>query len=1084
LPALSVYMSNRLEVLAQKLSEILRKPLASPFHTELVVVQSKGMETWVRMELARHHGVCANLAFPFPNAIVHKIFSEAFGDLPEASLYDPLIMTWSIMGLLWPREEMAGYEEVRLYLGDPPRAPKLYQLCRRIADTFDQYLVFRPEMVLQWDNGKGSHWQASLWRKLTGAQASFHRAALKRDLLERIRDRAIPRASLPQRISIFGISTLPPYHMDIFAALSEMLEVNLFLLAPCKEYWADIVSDREAKKYRKKEKGVLSADRLHLEKGNSLLASMGVLGRDFFSRVMELECDPHEYWQDPDPKDMLSCLQSDILLLRERGREPREKTVVSEEDFSISIHSCHSPMREMEVLQDYLLFLFERYPELEPRDVLVMTADIEAYAPLIQAVFETPEDNGKRIPYRIADRSLRAESQVAETFLAILDLCGSRFRPSEVLPILECPSVHERFAIEEGELPLINRWIAETRMSWGIDGEHRKSMDLPPFHENTWRFTLDRLLLGYVLPGGEERTWQGILPYDHVEGDDADRLGRFAEFLETLFSFVTELSQERTLAEWSRFLNLLLDRFFQPGGETEGEIQMIRQALLDLEDQGARSGFHEKVDREVIKTHLAPQLEQQGLGFGFITGGVTFCAMLPMGSIPFKVLCLVGMDSRSYPRSDRKLGFDLMAQHPKPGDRSRRNDDRYLFLEAILSARKLLYVSYVGQSAQDNSEIPPSALVSELLDYLKQGFIHPEKAITDHVFTAHRLQAFHHQYFRGEKKLFSYSEENLEAARCALKQKIPSKPFIRRDLSKPSAEWKILDLARLARFFENPARFLLKERLGILMERKSTPFHDREAFMLEGLERYRFEQMLVETALSGRDLRESLPVVRSSGLLPHGIPGECFYERVRQEAESFAARIETLTQKPPLEPLRFLFTLQEVKLSGLIQDVHATGLVRYRYARLRARDHLRTWLYHLALNAFGPEGYPQQSILLGKEESWVYLPLREARKILERYLALYMDGLRRPLRFFPESSMKYAHAVIEKAQSEDAALQEARETWNGSDFVVGEGREEYYQICYGDMDPLNEDFQGFAVEIYTPLLGFREKAKHAPFQRP
>jgi exodeoxyribonuclease V gamma subunit len=1069
---LRLYTSNRMEILAQKLAELLRTPLSSPLEKEVIVVQSRGMERWVRMELARYHGICANVQFPFPNAIIQEIYSRVFKDLRDDPIYDPVIMTWKIMGLLPSCAKMPGFEAIRFYLEKRGNHLKWFQLSRRIADIFDQYLVYRPEMILDWEEGKENHWEALLWRKLVEGREKNHRAALKKTFLEMIRRRAVGAGSLPKRISIFGISTLPPYHMEIFGAISKLIEVNLFLMNPSKEYWADIVADKEIERFMKREGG---DDALHLETGNSLLANMGALGRDFFVLVTGLESEEHECFEEAEARDMLSCIQSDILLLREPGRAAEDKRVVSQDDTSIQVHSCHSPLREMEVLYDSLLSMFEMNPDLEPRDIVVMMPDIEVYAPFIHAVFDIPGDDYKRIPFSIADRTVRSESRVAEAFLAILDLSGSRFCASEALSLLECDSIRQRFHLSEDDLPIIHRWVIETGIRWGIDARHREELGLQPQSENTWRFGLERLVLGYAMPGQEEKMFRGILPYDYVEGEEALLLGKFAEFGEALFSHAPGLGEARTLSEWSKSLIAILDRFFLPEGEDAREIHVIRDTIHSLTRDEELSGFHEEVELEVIKEFLLRDLEKQGFGFGFITGGVTFCAMLPMRSIPFKVICLAGMNNDAYPRQSKKLGFDLMAKHPKTGDRSRRKDDRYLFLEALLSARNTFYISYVGQSVQDNSYIPPSVMVSELFDYIEKAFTIPHKAITNHVLTSHRLQAFSPTYFRGEKKYRSYSEENFQAARRAVEERIPPKRFISKRLPEPSEEWKELDLGQLSSFFGNPARYLLRERLGIRLEMRSRRLNDIEPFEVEGLDKYVLEQMLVEKGTSGWDLKGFGAIAKSSGQLPHGTLGDCFYERIREGAEEFVDMVKAYTGERPLPALESKIRLAGCVLKARLGRVYPEGLIHYRYAKLKAKDHLGIWLPHLFLNCSVPTQYPRNSILLGKGEIWRYAPLDGSKEILEGLLEMYLEGLSKPLPFFPEVSLRYAEGLIEKGKSEEVGLVDAKKKWKGSDFSRGEVEDEYYKICFGETDPLDAEFQELAIEILAPLIQSRKR---------
>lgn len=1075
MPGFKLYTSNRLEVLAEKLAEVLSVPLASPLESEIILVQSKGMERWVSMELARRQGICANCRFPFPNNFVYAIFREVIPNLSEVSSFDPRIMTWKIMGLIPSCLEREGFESLRVYLGEDKSNLKLFQVSDRIADIFDQYIIFRPEMILRWEEGKDDHWQAALWREIVKENGKTHRAALQKTFLDAIRESSVELRNLPSRISVFGISALPPFHLQVLAAISQVIEVNLFLLNPSREYWADIVSSREMKRITERQRKADNlSDDLHLEKGNSLLASMGTLGRDFFSLIYELGRDEHEFFVDPGEKSLLHAIQSDILNLRERSAEMKSET--SESDDSIQIHSCHSPMREVEVLQDRLLSMFEADPTLLPRDILVMAPDIEVYAPFIQAVFSIPTDDPRWVPFSIADRGVRKESQLIDAFLNLLDLHGSRFGASQVLTILESPAVQKRFGLSETDLELIHGWVRETGVRWGIDGESRGVLGLPAFKENTWRAGIERMLIGYAMPDQDQKMFMGILPYDRIEGGEAAVLGNFVGFLERLFGSAKEMGDLRTLEEWDKFLSNLFEEFFLPDEEMSRDAQVIRQTLHDLAGKQPLSGFNEKIGLDVIKSYLRHFLEKEGFGFGFLTGGLTFCAMLPMRSIPFKVICLVGMNDNAYPRQTKSLGFDLIAKNPRPGDRSRRNDDRYLFLETILSARAKLYVSYVGQSIQDNSLIPPSVLVSELTDYIRQGFEVPGKEILEHVVTKHRLQAFSPEYFKKNGKFFSYSIENFEAAQSALHPRKEPPPFISKGLSEPGEEWKTVELDQLCRFYGNPAKFLLNQRLKIYLEEKSVILDESEPFGLEGLEKYQVEQYLVERGLGKCDLRDCLPIFKAWGQIPQGTPGECCFDEICAEVKSFVDRIIFRIEGESLDPLDVDLNVGGFRLKGRIENIYADGLLHYRYAALKPRDRLKLWIYHLLLNQLRVEGYPRHGTLICKDLECRYPPVEESEKMLEGLLKIYWDGLINPLHFFPVSSWTYVES-LEKGRGEEKALADATTKWIGSEFSRGESEDPNYQLCFGKMDPLDKEFQRLAIEVFRPILRYEENVK-------
>ncbi len=1080
---LRLYTSNRMEILADLLSQVLRKPLPSPLEPEIIMVQSAGMERWLRMQLALRHGVCANVQFPFPNTFIRDISKRILGRLPEKSPFEPAVLTWRLFALLPPSMEQPGFESVRAYLQRGKRDLKQYQLAATVADLFDQYLIFRPEMIRIWEKGKQKHWQAVLWRRLVEDKKVFHRAELHDQLIAALDEGRAPVPDiLPGRISVFGIATLPPFHIQILSALSRNTEVNLFLMNPCREYWGEIFSEHEEQAFlRTKGQREGRKELLHLEEGNSLLASMGTLGRDFFSMVTELECEERELFDDPKPETMLQTIQSDILHLKDRGSAGQEKAVFSLGDQSIQIHSCHSPMREMEVLHDRLLSLFEQDPTLEPRHILVMAPDIEVYAPFVQAVFGVPEKEEMRIFFSIADRSPKSKNLLVEPYLFLLDLSKGRLTAAEVLSLLECPAVRGRFGLSEKDLSMIQRWIRESGIRWGRDGAHRKALGLPPFPENTWRFGLDRLLLGYAVSRSmKDRMFKNILPYDRVEGEDALVLGRFTAFLDVLISKTATLEETRTLPEWSETLADVLDSLFSEEEPWERDARVIRLILADLTEQAVVSGFSGEVSIDPVKNHVLKQLAKTAYGSGFLTGGVTFCSMLPMRSIPFRVICLVGMNNDAYPRQTRTLGFDLMAREPKRGDRSRRNDDRYLFLETMLSARETLYISYVGQSSEDNSTMAPSVLVSELTDYLEQNFqldASSDISLRDHLFFRHRLQGFSPAYFSGDGKYFSYSEENRDAARQKLQPPRRVSPFIPSRLSTAGDEWKSVDLSAFLAFFAHPARFLLKERLGILLDRKDTRIEEKEPFNLEGLERYKLDQKLVRKRMAGGKSPSVFSLLKAEGRLPHGMPGECTYERLWEGADTFARKVLEQTGAIKSEALEVDSVLNEIMVKGRIDGMYSRCLVQYRYAKAKAKDHVTLWIKHLFLNLSQDHKGAGESMLLSRDGTWRYSPVDSPLKILEQMAGLFLRGLEKPLPFFPETSFVYARLILDKKKKETYAMEKARETWLGNEFRAGTGEyeDDYYQLCFGSTDPLDRAFRDLALKIYAPLLSAIKK---------
>jgi len=1080
---LKIYTSNHMEILAQQLARIVREPLPSPISSEIIVVQSRGMERWVSMEIAGHNGICANCSFLFPNLFLHEIVKKLIPDLPEDSPFDPVTMTFKIMNVLQSSIDLPGYESLKRYLVDDKNGMKLFQISQKIADLFDQYLVFRPEMIFRWEKGKEDHWQAQLWREISSGKESLHRARMRKTLLEKIKKQSHEIKNLPDRISIFGISYLPPFHLETFIEISRLSQVNLFLMNPCREYWAEIVSPRQIKEIQRKyitSTGV--TEELYLEEGNRLLASMGTLGRNFFSMISGMDCQMFEQFKDAEERSMLSKIQSDILNLKSRGFSRLDSvpdlntsgisspsrnrfSLQQHSDTSVQIHSCHSPMREIEVLHDNLLAMFEEDPDLLPKDIVVMAPDIESYAPFIQAVFDAQTDEALRIPFTIADRGLRKESRIIEGFLSILNLKGSRFGATRVMALLESAGIKERFGLTESDIEIAERWIKETNIRWGMDADFRRELGLPGFSENTWKAGIERLLLGYAMPGLDRNLFSGILPYDPIEGGEVKILGKFLDFLDRVFTCIGSLDSPRTLSEWHVKLVEILEDFFAPDEDSEQEIQVLRRILDTLSRTEELSGFDGPVEIEVVKCFLENLLESVNFGTGFISSGVTFCAMLPMRSIPFKVVCLVGMNMDAFPRESKILSFDLMAKNPRIGDRSRRNDDKYLFLEAIISARNKFYISYVGQSIRDNTRIAPSVLVSELMDYIKEGFGLSE----DQVVTLHRLQAFSPEYFKSGGKLFSYSMENF-AAGCSRYERKDIPGLISSKLPDPAQEWKHLDIKEFSAFFSNPDKFLLEKRLGIYLPERADVSDERENFSLGHLEKYVLDQEMVLHRLSGSDLKDFFPVKKASGQLPHGNVGEFVYNEMSLDAEGFVRKIEDHITGKRLDDHTVDINIAGFNLCGRLTDIYEQGLIRMRYVRTKPKYLLETWVNHVILCVLVEGKRPVKSFLLCKDAAWEFAPVSNSTDILNGLLKLFWKGMSEPLHFFPESSFEYARKLLMKHQTIPEALSSAKNKWIGNDFARGESEDPYFERCFGRTDPLDDDFEKISEEVFASLL--------------
>lgn len=1118
---LNLYRSNRTEKLVDALADVLRVPLADPAATAIVSVQSLGMRTWLGMELARRLGIWANFDFPFPRTLLldmaHRVLGETStgADRTDPDRFQVGVLCWKIMECLAHRNDEPAFRPLGKYLqgGDTPRERHLrgYQLACRIADLFDQYAIYRPRMIRDWERGATTGlgpddlWQPILLRQTRAGAAggSASSGIMLPAMLEALAAGRIA-GQLPERIALFGISTLPPLYLEILERLSEHLDVHLFVLSPSDVYWGDIRSRREVLRALERHNASLDQvdDLLHLDAGNPLLASMGRIGRDF-QAVLEMVTDYHEPRSDlfvpppAEPASLLQALQADIFHLRS-GRPAGDRGGLCSGDGSIALHACHGPLREVEVVRDQLRAMFEQDATLAPHDVLVMTPDIDRYAPLIDAVFGDASE--ERIPYAISDRAARRESTVIECFLALLELTRARLTWTEVFDLLAAEPVREKLALEVEDVERLQRWTREAGVRWGIDGSHRRRFGRPGFGHNTWRFGLDRLLAGVALPAGLETLLGGVLAHDAAEGRQAEPLGKLAAFCQRLFDLVSAFDEPRSLERWEELLGEALDGLLCDRGAHGHGHRLIRRELHTMVKQAEEAGSGQPVAAEVVASHLADAFGRPRTAHGFMSGGVTFCKLLPMRSIPFRVVVLMGMGDGEFPRPDRRLGFDQIRAHPMPGDRSLRADDRYQFLEAVLAARERLLITWVGQSNQDNRDLPPSVLVGELLDAL-DGLLPAEDRPAAARVVRHPLQPYSPRYFDGsDPRLFSFSRLDCDTARRAAGPRPEPAPFLPRSLPVPPDPAPRVTIEELIRFFRSPAAYLLERSLGMQPAIESPLAADREPLELGPLERYLLGDWLLAKLTCddppGPDELERL--ARARGELPLGEPGSTVLRDLLSWIEPLAEAWRRHATGPPLEPHEVDLPLGDTRLVGRLDRLWPHTRVEVTNGRITPNRLLTLWIRHLVLcchaedtpvrpGSPGNHVVPRRSLLVGRGPGRVpavaafAFPGADPAGILSGLVRLFHLGCREALRFFPATSYVWARAA--SRPRDPLVLGEVRKAWSDPHGKRPEGADAAVQLVFGHTRPLDDrppedetSFAALADAVYGPLLDALEDA--------
>ena len=1052
---------------------MLEEP-GDPLEPERIVVPHPTLGRWLTLELARHLGIAAHLRIELPAQFAWSIMREAVPTLPREQPFAPERLRWRVFEALAD----GGYAPVRRYLvdGDPSRR---FGLATRLARVYDRCLLYRPDWIRDWEAGGTPHWQARLWHRLTAEDAEPRHWVAAVDAFREAAGEA--PVSWPRRASFFGIGMLSPSYLDMLRRVEADIDVHLFLLSPCREYWSDIAPKRVI---RRRAEPLDPADDYRTE-GNEILAALGKPARDMQALLSERELAlgaPDELYDTPGEGTVLGQVQGDVLDLRTAAEGAARRPPAQGADSSLQIHVCHSAVREAEVLHDRLLALFDEHDDIEPADVLVVTPSLTEYGPPIESVFAT----AGRIPFHVA-RLPAGETRGLRALLDLLALPGSRYGAEAVLAPLECASVRARFGIPEERLADVRDWVRAASIRWGVDAAHRRDEDLPATEGHGWRLGLRRLLLGYAMEG-TDALFAGIAPSPIRGGgldpgaEDFELLGRFVRYCDAAFALRGWLDDACPAGAWaSRLREAVVEGFFAGeersfDAEARRETEAVLRAIGNFENECA---VESAIPFRVVRDALAEAAQMPGGAVARLADGVTVAGLGAGQTFPAQVVCAVGMNDRGFPRSPGAPTFDVLAQDDeRRGDRNLRDEDRFAFLEALLAARRAFVVTYTGRGLRDDAEIPPSVVVDELREYLAGRFPGTGFAVR------HPLQPFSTRYFDGsERELFSYSQHMLEAA-DAMSGATDADAGARMRVAAPAAgePSPAVELDALVRFFGDPAKWFLQRRLQARLEVEDVALVEDEPFGLDGLASWQLRDRMWGLVRDGMPLDRVARVAAAEPALPEAALGRMAVHdangAVSELAEAMAEHEVALAA--PQRPIDL--QCGGLRVAGAVDgiDDEAGYLLWWRIGSIRPKDRMAAWLQLLVWAGGEGETAARRACLLGLgrkgvETEWLEAPAG-ANGLLGAWLDAWTAGQSKLLPFAPKASWAYARTVAKPKGREDAAatraraLRAAENEWFGGRFGFPEASDSYAALAYDGGGPLGREFCALAEELLLPVV--------------
>ena len=1134
-----MFHGNRLEDLRDLTVGLFKNNPLPPLVPETLLVQSNGMKHWLEMALADDAamGIFAATHMELPSSFIWRMYRLVLGQalVPVAMPFDKQALVWRLWRLLPEFAKTHQVEALLAYVKDDPLGRQRYQLAQQVADVFDGYQSYRADWLSDWAQGRyvlqhqseskamppDQIWQAQLWQLLLQdvmqkqapelASQCHSRAEVHSQFMRKLEHAESHKPEgLPPRIVVFGISNLPMQVVEALAALARWSQIILMVQNPCQEYWGH--------------------DMDLLAQKHSLLSSWGQQGRDYLHALERFDqpenalsvMSKQTFFVDPAEHSRptrLQKIQSDILKLNAMPSLPES----CDDDGSIQMVQAHSAQREVDILHDRLWAWFDENPTWKPNDVMVMVPDMATFASHIQAVFgRFGPQHPRFIPFSVADTTPRQVPMV-QALEFLLKLPEARVTLTEWLSLFEVSAVRAKFQMTEPDVQTMKDWLQAAAVRWGLNPAHRQKWgvpsSMPNAQQNTWSYGLQRLILGYAAGQAEGvSAWHGVLPLPQVSGLSALKVGYLAQWLEAVSLTLTQLNAEHTPAQWCSVMHDVLLRFFEVDNEADERMLLrLQQELSHWQSLCDQAGMAEPIPLTVVREHWLSGLESSGLQQRFFGGGVQFSTLMPMRAIPFKGLCLLGMNDGAYPRQSTPRDFDLMSLHWRAGDRSRREDDRYLFLEAFLSAREKLYISWQGRRSTDNQKMPPSVLVSQLRDTLKSRFTPETSAVLQ------PLQAFSAKYFLPQSEFLTYADDWEKAQQYSIVSNTPSAESESSALAFPAiSEWPLKECMRL---LKQPVEVYWRSRLGVQLNGPEEALLEDENFVLDGLGRYSLGRSLLEAP----NIDEQLEAEKLLGQLPMGAAGQMLLkqqydaaQKVKERASAYWLQYayELPTQSIAVDVAMPWGKVQvTAEVSALRQSLspanHSIDLDHFAQAApnpptlqistrpgavatghrdqqsARADILIQLWPQHVLLSA---AGWNIQSVLVGLDGVTVLQPLSEqsAQKLLTQWLMVYAQAWTQPLPVTFKAGLAFVteqislqrasqggvnegSAVTSDVLSQDGitelALEKARKEFS-DDFSESTdlARSLYVQRSFDHFDAIAEGLPIWAPLLYEGLI--------------
>ncbi|XBC44247.1 MAG: exodeoxyribonuclease V subunit gamma [Buchnera aphidicola (Schlechtendalia peitan)] len=1088
-----LYKSYRFDLLLKKACSIfIQNPLHNPLNSEIFVTPNAQIDYWIKIFIANKYLITANINFLKFNTFVWKIFqnfsSHNYSNLEFTRYY-----------LIWKMMNLKNIKHFSNFISKSNSKIKLFEILSFLSKTFEQYLIYRPDWIKKWQENskKQNNTHAStnqyevLWIELIKYMNSKHQSTWNFSnilfYLENKFKKKLNITQFPPRIFIFENTYLTPYHLIILKQISQLCDIHFFYTTPY-QYEEQLLSKfNKIKKCninltQKNAADLLKTTRkfkifiqkkINIHNSMNYIASWGEYGLENTVLLNLIQKKQVNIFNTKETTCLLQKIQKNIIQnnflknnnINKINIHNEKKYKIFKNDKSLAIHVCLTLRREIEVLHDNLLNILNTNHDILFHDILIISKNINIYTPYIYSIFN--KINGKNyIPFFIlSDTYLENKTTIFKIVIEMLDLPNISLDNEKILNLLSNVFILKKFKIKSKEIIILHKIIQQSCITFEADSTNETYESHINHEYNNLSIGEENIFLGRAMNDINYITWNKNVPYQYLSTKHYKIFGKFVTFSILLKKWKKILSTEKSLKHWKILFEQFLQDFFINDDSEKQEIIFIKKQWNKIIDPGIRENYKGKISIKILKNELLNYNSQKINIHGCFSGKVTFCNGFKLRSIPFKVICILGMHEKFVIQKTSTSNLSLMYQYPRICDPHRPNKYKYLFLETLLSTKKFLLISYYKNSEHTNSIHEQSLIINQLFLYISKNFYISKKynnkckcqninKLLLHIYYFHTNELYSTKNFYHNYKFHSFSQTWFKISQLTRTYKNNfEKPL-------PKIQYKHINMFNLISFWKNPIRYFFNQRLHVKLNLITTNNLYQEDYFIKAIDRYWINVDILNFLLYRKSIKKLFLYYKYKGIIPSGNIGKIYWNNQLSLITPLYEKINL--QKKKLRNKKFCIQTGIHFLYGLLKNINTTGLLRWTPSIIKNTDIISLWLEHLVYCCIYNTG---DSIMFGLKNTnltFHRLKKNQASHLLNKYVSGYIEGMTKPI-LLTNTGINWINYIYDKnnknISTKKQHIQKAKsimlQTWEGNNWKKGEKDDLYIKRTISTLNDKN-----------------------------